>query len=184
MDSDGILTRRAVQLYSKLSNSNDEDYTTQFDGVQILPEMPEPRCYHGAVCLDRSESAQDGQLQHMSCVVVAGGFNQGRELVQTVYMLKIQHDYLGSKHRINASWSTLPSMDGAETLHPTLMAVKNRYIYQVSGFHDECNMIARLDIDAINADGAAWERFEIYRELSILPSIFPSADVDEPANFV
>ena len=99
-------------------------------------------------------------------------------------MLVIQHDFLSLKHRINAFWSELPSMDGAGTLHPTLMAVDNRYVYQVSGFHHECNMIARLDIDSIYGDGAAWERFEIHGMPSIPPSIFTSANVDEPASFV
>ena len=155
--------------------------------------MPEPRYGHGTVCVDKSYTKQDGTLQHVTQLIVAGGittFNvdmgQGCEppACQTVYMLTITH---GADHRISAHWIQLPNMNGAGALHPTLMVVENRYVYQVSGNHRGLQQIARLDLHTLNTADASWEKYEINHELTKVPFEYLSHEFgfqDESQRFV
>ena len=43
-----------------------------YDGVIVHPEMPEPRIFNAATCLDASKQSNDGR-KHITQMVVVGG---------------------------------------------------------------------------------------------------------------
>ena len=50
MNPSRILSKQAIQLYHNQSMQQDDTYK----GVMVHPEMPEPRTFHAAICLDAS----------------------------------------------------------------------------------------------------------------------------------
>ena len=69
MDPSRILSKQAIQLYNNQSMPQDDTY----NGVMVHPEMPEPRIFHAATCLDASKQTNDGKRSHITQMIIVGG---------------------------------------------------------------------------------------------------------------
>lgn len=71
MNPSRLLSKQAIQLYNNRSMPQDDTY----NGVMVLPDMPEPRIFHAATCLDASKQNSDGRRLHITQMIVVGGLD-------------------------------------------------------------------------------------------------------------
>ena len=87
--------------------------------VRYMDPLPEPRVFHAAVCI-------------RGLILVAGGLST-LELNMANYSQPPCHQEVFAmpipNPQYESTWRSLPSMTHQGSLHATLIAIENRYVY-------------------------------------------------------
>lgn len=92
--------------------------------VMHCARLPEPRFCHGSVTVRGSIVVVGG----LSSFSVSMGMLSEPPCKQRVFQLDFLRDGIDARNP-SSQWKELPSMGAHASLHPTLIVVKNRFIY-------------------------------------------------------